>query len=412
MRSRLLVLATSLALTAFTTPAAWAQDDTPEPVLTVSVSSAEFDEVVVVSGTGWLAGALVRVEICGSEDLLDETSCDPATARRVNAGADGSLSAMIHVGIPPVPCPCVFRATEIVSGVTSTIDFELRDSALTERRLDVTDARLRGSGPWTALFGARPTRTLTFTVVNTGFVTVNNPNVVLAFGKGNNPTGFVAPPTIPSIEPGESVTVSVAVEFPMFAVGTYAVVGSIPGFDQPVEFRAESSHIPWLLLLLPVLILAQLTLVALRNRVRRRLHGPDVIDLGDRVPEAADADSEVIDVREEAAAPVDVDLTDTETAEPVDVDLTQDDVEPAAQPDELETIIGEELASVFDDAFSHRDEIISDADFRDLIVDLAGTAAGRVAERTELSDTERRELDSEIAEAVLGAFGFEPNASV
>ena len=98
---------------------------------------------------------------------------------------------------------------------------EPEEIVLPERRLDVTEARIDGSGPWSSWFGGRPERTLTMTILNNGFVAVENPQVVLAVGKGADPTGFVKPPEIGVLEPGESVTVTVDVELPVFALGDY-----------------------------------------------------------------------------------------------------------------------------------------------------------------------------------------------
>jgi hypothetical protein len=255
-------------------------------------------------------------------------------------------------------------------------------------QLAVIDAHIEGSGPWTSWFGAAPDRELVITVVNTGSEPIEAPELVLTFGKGANPTELVAPPEIGRLEPGEPTTVRVDLDLPSFAVGTYAVKGTFPGLATPVGFRAETSHIPWLALILPLLILLQLSLVIGRNRLRDRIHGPIRTSdptLPEPAPTPMPTTPEVIELREET--------------------------EPEAAPADLETIIGEELGAVFDEAFGQRDDSLEGAELRELILELAGTAAGRAAERAELTGAEREALDTEMADAVLAAFDLEPSAS-
>ncbi len=450
-----LLLAVAAATVLLSSAAAIAQDDAPEPTLESNLAGAGFGERVIVSGTNWPPNSIVQVQTCGNLGLNGTSDCDQITTVQAGVNTAGTFAAVMLIGNPPVPCPCVFLVTSQSSGLVESLEFELRGAAvsddepagivLPERRLNISEARIEGSGPWTALFGAPPQRTFVLTIVNTGAVPVNNPSIVLGLGKGADPTGFVAAPEIDRIEPGESVTVRVPLELPVMAIGTYAVVGSIPGFDTPIEFRAETSQIPWLLLLIPVLILVQVGLLAIRNRVRARLEERDaalrpVVVAAPEVPAPPRTPEElaVIDLREEE--PIDVDAAWDEPApreEPVEMDETVDAVQHHGEPDtgdadtsdadtssadtgdadtgdadtgELEIIIGEELSAVFDEAFRQRDDSIDDDAFRTLVLDLAATAAGRVADRAPLEPDERRALDLEMADAVLGAFGLESAA--
>jgi hypothetical protein len=400
------------AVLAFAAPASVAQDSEPEPTLEANLDGASFGEQVIVSGAFWPENSIVQVEICGNLGLNGTSDCDQTTAFQSGVSIRGTFGAVMLVGNPPVPCPCVYRATSITSGLVKTLEFELRGAAvgepsvvpLPDRRLDIIDAHMEGSGPWTALFGARPDRTLVFTVVNTGFVAVDDPSIVLGVGKDANPTGFVAPPRIDRLEPGESITLRVDVDLPVFAIGTYAVEGSIPGFETPVAFRAESSHIPWLLFLIPVLILAQLGLLAIRNRIRGRVYEVQTPSVA---AEALPVDSETvedlveIDLRDEELIDV-----DAEWGDPVETPA-EADAESDAKAAELEAIIDEELGTVFDEAARHRDVSIDNSAFRELVIDLAHTASERVAERAALDKEGVEALDAQIGDAVLTAFGVE-----
>lgn len=261
-----------------------------------------------------------------------------------------------------------------------------------EGQLAVIDAHIEGSGPWTSWFGAAPDRELVFTVVNIGSDALDDPELILTFGKGPNPTGSVPAPELGRLAPGEPATFRVDLDLPRFAVGTYAVEGSFPNLATPIGFRAETSHIPWLALALPLLILIQLFLVFVRNRARDRIHRPPPGTSDPTLPDRASGPP----TTSAPPATKTVDLAD-ETAPPVS---------------DLEPIISEELGVVFDDAFSKRDESIDDGELRDLVIDLAGTAAGRVAARAELTDAEQASLHMEMTEAVLAAFDLAPVSPV
>ncbi|MEM8704905.1 MAG: hypothetical protein AAGE98_00495 [Actinomycetota bacterium] len=136
--------------------------------------------------------------------------------------------------------------------------------------LIVVDARVTGDGPWTAWLGGPADRRLLLTVENTGLTKIIDPRLDLRHGRGTPSTPLPAP-TFGVLEPGERRTVQVELQLDALSFGTHAVVGEFVGLDRPVTFRAETTHVPWLLLLLPTLVLAQVTLVGLRNRARRRL---------------------------------------------------------------------------------------------------------------------------------------------
>ncbi len=304
-----------------------------------------------------------------------------------------------------------------------------RDSPAPAGGLLVVDAHIEGTGPWTSIFGAAPDRELVIEIANTSDVPIEDPELILTFGKGANPTGSVTPPPITRIEPGESVVVRAALDLPSFAYGTYAVEGTFPGFDPPVRFRAETSHIPWLLFVAPLLILFQLGLVTLRNLVRRRIFAPS----GELAPTTNDAPADipdivrtVIDLRDDRPTGDEFDLVDDlpePEPEPA-IDLTPEP-EPVTDPDpvtdhtpepepepaidltpepELDTIIGEELGVAFGRVFIDHAKAGDRDEFRALVISLTNAAAERVAERAQLSASERKVLGTEMAQAVLETF--------
>jgi hypothetical protein len=416
LRRSVLSLAVLVALF-LSVPAALAQEgdgNSSEPTLESNLPSAAFGERVIVSGANWPPNSIVQVQVCGNLGLNGTSDCDSITAVQSGVNTAGAFSAVMIIGNPPVPCPCVFRTFSQATGIAKTLEFTLLGAAvdpdgateivLPERRLDITDARIEGSGPWTALFGAPPDRTLVFTVVNNGFVAVNDPSIVLGVGKGSDPEGFVAPPQIDRLEPGESVTLTVDIDLPAFAYGTYAVVGSIPGFETPVAFRAETSHIPWLLLIIPLLILAQLTLLAFRNRVADRIQRSEPVPTGDQPP----SDDAVIDLGDGDDAPAEE--TEEDIYSPAtaggSIDLT-DEVDPTEPDTDFTKLVGEELASVLDNAPELYDSSLSEVEQRQLILDLSSAATARLAERAGLTNGESSALHDHLTGEMLAAFGLE-----
>ena len=148
----------------------------------------------------------------------------------------------------------------------------------------------------------------------------------------------------------------------------------------PTGIRAETSHLAWLALLLPVLILTQWSLVLLRDHVRDRIH---------RTARTSDP------TLPERASPI--------TEETID----RKDLPEASQSD-LESVIGEELVEVFADGTLRFAESANDAGLRDLLTALATSVAVRAETRVELTEVEKKALRTELVAAVLEAFDLAP----
>ena len=136
------------------------------------------------------------------------------------------------------------------------------------------EARITGDGPWTSWLGGRAERTAIITIENTSDVSLVAPELVLWLD-ADGPAQPIAVVSLPDLDAGERTTVDADFSLPRFSFGTHALEGTLTGAEDPVALRAETTHIPWLLLLLPTLALAQVGLASLRNRARRRLHQDD-----------------------------------------------------------------------------------------------------------------------------------------
>lgn len=269
-----------------------------EPAIEVVDSSVIGDTLVPgqtfkVEGTGWPANVLVQLEVCGAEARSGSSDCAVDTAQVVASGDDGTLRGRVPVVVPPSPCPCVIRALSQTGTATATAPVEVPGAPSSHpgdgtvvapalRRLEVEKVTLRGDDTWRTWLGVGPQRTFEFEVVNTGSVPVSEATVILSAGPIDDPDGFVPPVRLDRLEVGERRSVTVPIQFPALTWGEQQVRAVINGTSAPVAFSATTTSYPWLLIIVPAVLLLQLLLVTIRNRVRRRLH-----DLDD-VPEAPD----------------------------------------------------------------------------------------------------------------------------
>lgn len=264
------------------------------PVVQPSDTEVTIGQEIDVTGAGWPASTMVRVELCGDAALNGSVDCDQFGGTSVGVRSDGTFGTRLRIGRPSVPCPCVVKA----SGTTSDAQFlasirilgfpEAEPSRRVElpeitRLVRVSAAHLEATSDWTTWFGAAPSYRLVVTLRNTGTVALHDVPLSLAWGKGPVPTGFAPAPDVPSLEPGEQTTIEAPVRLDPLAIGGYDVVGRIDGIGAPVEFRAHTSHYPWGLVIVPALVGAQLTLLRVRNRLRDHLRRRD----GRRAPEPA-----------------------------------------------------------------------------------------------------------------------------
>lgn len=366
----------------------------PPPTLVTTAAPVRTGESIAVTGQNWAAGSLVNLEICGNDARNGSSDCAVSSAQIVGATPTGTLSGFLQVTAPPSLCPCVVRGTSQSSAVVATTPVTISDVGtalpgdapgipIVTRQLEVVGATVRDEGGFGGWFGLAPERTLVFALRNTGDVAVKDAEIALAVGKGEDPTGFVEPPPLGTIEVGQQATYEVPVDIGPLAFGEYNVVGEITGLTEPVEFTASTTHWPWALILIPVIAVAQFLLLLGRNRMRERVHATQVA-LPAPVPAALPTPPTVIDVAD-AKTPAVVGagvLVDRHSA-PVG----------AAQVDGLDATIAEELGLALVGAFhQHGDRPLSDPELVQVAAQLAHVTAVRTARRHDLDMAMTRSL--------------------
>ncbi len=262
------------------------------PPAEIAVTNDPFPDDVIaagatfkVEGNNWPADTLIQLEVCGRQARSGSGDCAIGNAQIIASDTSGWFQARLAVVVPPSPCPCVIRAMSQTSAVVATTPVEIPNAPIEHpgdgtvtapalRRLLVVHARLHGSDSWRTWLGARPERTLEFEVVNTGSVAVSDATVALTVGPADNPTGFVKPVKIEKLEVGESAVFRMTIQFDSLAFGDQVVKATVNGTSVPESFSLTTSTHPWLLIVIPIVLLVQIALLLMRNRLRRRLNPP------------------------------------------------------------------------------------------------------------------------------------------
>ena len=249
---------------------------------------AKIGDSVIVTGSGWPAGSLISVAVCGNNYLNGSIDCEPTGQGQTTANANGEIAVQVALpALPPSPCPCVVHIASLADTNTVDVPFTITGAptaipsqTVNRRSVDVS-ARLTGSGPFAAYLGGAAKRELVVSVTNTGSSNLINPALNLTVGRGENPaTPLTSPngqqPALGTIAPGQTVEYRQSVTLGPPAFGQYRVKGEFIGLDlitvdqQKVNagvlsFSVATSSYPWLLILIAWLLL-QIPLLGLYKR--------------------------------------------------------------------------------------------------------------------------------------------------
>jgi hypothetical protein len=268
-------LATLITASALLFSTAEAQESPePTPTAVISQQNVAIGDVVDISGDGWPPGSLVVIEVCGclgAGGSLDRAV--PTPERGVDR--DGRFRIPVMVTAPPTPCPCAV----IVTGLSGTqplvlpltiegVPVEPGGESAPAPALVVEAARLEGSGPWTAWFGAHASRTFVLTVRNTGAAPADA-RLTLVAGPGDNPHGWVSMTQPGRLDPGERNTLRTPVRFDPLGFGRHVVAGEIAAPGTEVPFQVGTSIHPWRLYAVALVGLGAIV-AATFTRLRRR----------------------------------------------------------------------------------------------------------------------------------------------
>ncbi|WP_329110158.1 hypothetical protein OG792_14765 [Micromonospora sp. NBC_01699] len=264
------------ALPAPATPAAPPAGTTP--VIAIDRDRTAPGDRVLVRLGGWPAGTAV-IEICGNGARRGSADCAVHAGVQTYVPTAGTAHATLTVTAPPVGCPCVVRVTGLSGRISGTVPVvvagisvlpappEAGHGLSATADLEVTRVTVTGRWSWSDLFAGPAKRTLLVEVRNNGAVPAVEPAIAVTLGRGAEPTGFVPPPLLDTLDPGEQRTVRLPVTIGAPAVGTYTVRGEV-GSDRPARFSVTVATYPWGLVGVAAVLVVILALVELR-RARR-----------------------------------------------------------------------------------------------------------------------------------------------
>jgi hypothetical protein len=253
----------------------------PAPRLTVSATKGSPGGTVTVNGYGLAKSAVFTVQICGDDARGGSVDCALASARTVTSSATGWIVVVLPVVKPPAPCPCVISTLSTDLTTTLARPFRVvgaRVAPLTPLAgpppgptLVLQSATLRGSTSRSSWFGGSAHQTLILSVSNTGAQPVSAPPVVLTIDPMVGSSQSLASPALGELPAHSSRTYDIPVRIGAISAGHYRVKGSLGFAGNQVAFAATTDVVPWGLLAVVALV-AQLGLLAARNRLRRRIH--------------------------------------------------------------------------------------------------------------------------------------------
>ncbi|WP_260610998.1 hypothetical protein, partial [Streptomyces sp. WAC06614] len=225
----LALVAPALLLAAPAQPAAAAE---AEPAVTLSAQEVAKGGRTAVTGTGWPAGTLVMLLVCGQNMIGGTNSCANADGVAVSVDGGGRFTAELPVPAPPRPCPCVVNVTS-VNGDQSTVAVPLRitDHEVAElpaesgtgRLALLTSVELKGEDGVLTWFGAPPSRRFTVTVGNLGAAPVKDPVFQIGTAHGVFAPLWEEAQWKGTVPPGRKARIQLDVTLAAGAYGDYTV---------------------------------------------------------------------------------------------------------------------------------------------------------------------------------------------
>lgn len=224
----------------------------------------------------------VTFQICGDAGLLGSAGCNLAISETTSDNQFGQAHAEVALARPPVGCPCVLQAIspELARAVQAPVTIfgvpsaPIRRVRVAERylKLRIVQAALVGDGPWQSWFGGAPHRSLVLTLVNGSRTRLFLPPLILTLTPQGAAPMSIGTPQLPAMAGHSSRTLRLAVTFPSFSTGSFAMKGYVVG-ARATTFRIRTSMYPLGLFgVLALLLGTLLFIVALgvRGVMRRR----------------------------------------------------------------------------------------------------------------------------------------------
>jgi hypothetical protein len=233
-----------------------------------------------VTLNGWTDSAVVTV--CGDDGRRGATDCDQVSGVGFPESRRGPEGRFMTLGTPPVPCPCVLRASTPGEDIVKTMAIDLlgvptaplADVATSNSRALAIEASVLSTHASIAnlvrnAMGGRTRRVLLLTIKNKSSTIVSDISVTAALGRTTQSGETLQSPNIDPIGPHETRTFTIEFALRPPAFGAFKVFGTVYSSGEPISFQATTHSTPWLLFLVGGVLAADLVALG-ALRVRRR----------------------------------------------------------------------------------------------------------------------------------------------
>jgi hypothetical protein len=253
------------------------------PSVVVEHSQLAPGDRVGLTITGFRA-RVVTISVCGNAAQRGAADCDMVGSKGLRLDAGSPTVSQMRISAPPVPCPCVVRASSPSNDEVAVTPINLAgqeiapvvgaanaDAPLVALSISARPASDGGFGWVRANLGGSVTYEVTVTVTN--LTTQPLHQVALAGSVGRGAADRIA--TLVLVDPAEigpgqrwQQVVSAVVPAPSFARLEWNVAASHAG--PTVAAASVTRHPPLLLLAASAALVLDLALLAIRQRMRRR----------------------------------------------------------------------------------------------------------------------------------------------
>ena len=278
---RMLLLSMTL-VAVWSAPILNAQGVTSGPTVTLDRKELEAGQRVVLNIDGF-ESMNVTISVCGNDARRGSADCNMYASEGLKLDTDGTSTVIqIPVAAPPVPCPCVIRVAnrtfdEIAIAPITLIGHPTAPIVETpgqQGALDVTiSARPASSGILAsarASVGGPATYEVTVTVKNTSTVPVAAVSLAGSVARRNDQLATLAFDDPGLLAPGRTWQQVVTATVPGPSIGELKWEVAASGAGPTVKAAGITAQRPTLLIIVVLFLVADVFLLAIRFRIRRR----------------------------------------------------------------------------------------------------------------------------------------------
>jgi len=269
-------------LTVWSAPILNAQGTSSGPVVTLDRTIIDPGQRVVLNIDGF-ESLNVTISVCGNEARRGSVDCNMYASEGLKLDTDGTSTVIqIPVAAPPVPCPCVIRVSnrtfdEIAIAPITLIGHPVAPVVETpgqQGALAVTiTARNASPGLFAAArasMGGPAQYEVTVTVKNTSTAPVAAVSLAGSVGRSNDQLATLAFDDPGLLAPGRSWQQVVTTKVPGPSFGSLKWEVAASGAGPTVTAIGTTTQRPTLLIVIVLFLVADVFLLAIRFRIRRR----------------------------------------------------------------------------------------------------------------------------------------------